>query len=652
MRWVIRIGLLVLILVVGLFGVLLMLPGDRIAVLASQQISNLTGREVTMSGEATVSFYPVLGVSTGPVTIANADWSDNGPMFQADSLKIGVEPHVLWGGDIRITGFEAIGPRVHLERAADGRVNWELGVEGVAPSGQSSGQASARSDRLALTLDRALIEDATFVFDDHVTGQRHGMSGMRLDLRWPEYDGRASFEVTVRPVDTTVEITGFLDEVGAFIEGAVSDVAVSATLPGGEIGFVGRAAAAGQVDGALSVKAGDINRIMAAFGQPPIALHGGLDQGASAKAQVTFVGDQRFSLRDMALDLGPNRITGAADIILSEERPFVAARIDAGDLDLSVLSTAQYEGTRTEQDTTLVEEGWSKAPIDASFLALANGKIALSADSIDLGDLKIGPASTKISLDRSRLVFALNEVLAYDAVIKGQFVMNNRSGLSVGGNIDVKGIDMERLLTDFADVTRFSGKADASINFLGVGQTQHDIMNSLSGEGVIKTGRGVIAGIDLDRLMRSGVVGGGTTVFDAMESSFTIKDGVAFNDDLLMQLPLARAEGRGTIGLGPRNIDYLFVPVLLEGEGTQGLAIPVRIRGPWTSPQIAPDLEEAIDLNLAAERKALEDQAEVELRRAVEKELGVELEEGQDIEDAMQDSLEEELLKGLKGLFD
>ena len=283
---------------------------------------------------------------------------------------------------------------------------------------------------------------------------------------------------------------------------------------------------------------------------------------------------------------------------------------------------------------------------------MANGEIALTAESVDLGDLKVGNVRSMITLDRSRLVFDLREVRAYKALITGNFVVNNRSGLSVGGDLKAAGIDMESFLTDAAGITRFSGEADASLSFLGVGASQQAIMESLSGKGAFQTGRGVISGIDLDKLMRSGVASGGTTIFDTMGATFTMENGFARNDDLLLQLPLAKAEGEGVVSLGKRRIDYLFTPILLEGESTKGLAIPVRIRGAWSDPEILPDMEAAIDRNFRDEKDELEDKAEEEVRRAVEKELGVELEEDESVEDALKRKLEEEATKGLLKLFE
>src|SRR5690554_2814243 len=170
-------------------------------------------------------------------------------------------------------------------------------------------------------------------------------------------------------------------------------------------------------------------------------------------------------------------------------------------------------------------------------------------------------------------------------------------------------------------------------------------MHSLSGNLKLATGRGVISGFDLDRLMRTGDGTGGTTVFDEVAASFVIKDGDMRGDDLKMTMPLATATGRGRIGLGARDIDYLFTPVLLQGESRRGLAIPVRIRGPWSSPKIRPDLDKAIDLNFKEEREKLDREmdrfVEKEIDRFVEKELGVKVEEGKSLEDAIKEEVQE-----------
>ena len=665
MRWILRLVGLVIVLALVAVVSIIMLPGDRIARIAADQISSLTGREVTMQGDTTVSFYPVLGISTGQVSVANAPWSEAGPMFTAQSLKIGVEPTALFGGDIRITGLEAVGPKILLERAANGAVNWEIGVEGVAPSGQGEGEtAPAPSNPLALTLDRALITDADLTYVDHGTGERIAMPGMDFDLRWPEYEGTATFDATLRPAGQPVQVSGHLDKVGNFIAGGVSALEATINAPGGKVVFAGRAGVQPQLGGRITADLDDTAGFMSSLGLAAPDIPAGLGRAMGANSDITLTPDMRLSLRETSLTLDGNRFTGAADVMLGGSKPRFNAQLNAGALDLSALAADDgAAGSAGGSGGAGASSGWPKTPIDAGALALADGEIALVADSVDLGDFKLGKTRTLMTLDRARMVFELRELQAYDGTITGQFVMNNRSGLSVGGDMAARGINLETFLADAIDVSRFAAKADGDLNFLGVGNSLHAIMNSLSGDGAVRTGRGVISGIDLDRLMRSGDGAGGTTVFDSLGATFTMQDGNLLNDDLLMTLPLAKAEGEGRIGLGAQDIDYLITPVLLEGENRRGLAIPVRIRGPWANPRITPDLEKAIDLNLKEEkekleqrvreeRKELEAKAEEEVNRTLEKELGVTREEGQSVEDAVKDRAEDALKEELFKLFD
>lgn len=654
MRWLIRLFMIVLAAAVLGIAAVFFLPGERIAGIAADQLSRMTGREVTMSGETTISFYPVLGVSTGAVTVANADWAGEAPMFQAESLKIGVEPQALFGGDIRITGLEAVGPQINLRRAKDGRVNWELNVEGVAPSGQGEGDsaAPAQSKRLSLTLDRALIENASLVYVDEVDGTTVRQSDVDFDLRWPDYEGAADFELTLRPGGEVVELSGTLERVGHFIDGGVSDVQAQISTKAGTASFDGRAGSTPEVAGKLTADLESTSEFMVLIGQGAMDIPEGLGRAVTLATDLTFK-DDRLSLRNAALGLDQNRFDGAADVDLSEDTPRLNVQLNAGALDLRGLSAGSSEsaGSGGGQGAA-TDEGWSKAPINASGLAAVNGEFALVADSIDLGDFKLGQVRTLATLDRSRLVFGLREVRAYDGLITGQFVMNNRSGLSVGGDMIATGINLQTFLSDAMDISRFEAKADGEVDFLGVGESVHAIMNSLSGGGAFKTARGVISGFDLDRLMRSGSGTGGTTVFDTLSATFTMEDGNLFNDDLTLKLPQASAAGEGRVGLGARDIDYLFTPRLLDGGSRDGLAIPVKIRGPWANPKITPDLEAAIDLNFEEEKKELERQARDEVEREVEKQLGIERQEGQSLEDAAKDALEDELERGLLKLFD
>jgi AsmA protein len=378
-----------------------------------------------------------------------------------------------------------------------------------------------------------------------------------------------------------------------------------------------------------------------------VTLPRGLGQSADVKAEVTLTPDRRLALRDMRADLGGNTLSGAADVSLNGV-PQVNAQLTAGALDLRALTGAEDKGGAQQS----AGSGWPKAVIDASGLGSFNGAISLGADSVDLGALTLGATRTLLSNDNSRMVFELREVRAYGGAFTGEFVLNNRSGLSVGGKLRASGVEMKPLLSDLAELTRFTGKADAQVSFLGVGGNVDAIMRSLSGTGALSVGRGSIEGIDLDDLLGSFDVQGGTTVFDAMTATFAIDRGVLRNQDLSMLLPNFETTGAGQVDLGAQTIDYTVTPKALRVNKDRGLAVPVRIVGPWAGPSIKPDLKAVLDLNFQEEKDRAEEKVKQKVEEKLAEELGVVRQEGQSVEDAVKDKLEDKLKRELFKIFE
>ena len=237
--------------------------------------------------------------------------------------------------------------------------------------------------------------------------------------------------------------------------------------------------------------------------------------------------------------------------------------------------------------------------------------------------------------------------------------MNNRGGLSVGGKIFASGISVQGVLRDALGMERLTGSGDAEMSFLASGSSVDAIMRSMSGKGAVRLGQGTIQGLDLNTLMGSGKGSGGTTVFDSLGATFTMTAGNLNNDDLLFVLPNYEARGKGRIGLGAQDIDYLFTPSALRANSGKGLAIPVSIKGPWSDPRIRPDLEAAINLNLAEEKakleqkaKELEDEAKARAQQKLKEKLGVVAQDGQSVEEAVKDKVEDKLKGQLLKLFD
>ena len=644
MKWIMRIiGALVLIAVVVVVGVL-MLPADRIARIATDQLSKITGRNVSVSGDVSMTFWPVLGVSAEGLEVGNASWAKEGAMLSTAQAAIGVDAGALLRGEIRITNIEAQSPTIRLESRKDGRASWQF-TDGAGAAQIETETTPAAAPR-PITIERLAITDATLIYDAE-GADLVSYEGVDLTLDWPDATGRADIAAAVRPAGERIAIDATIERFSGFLGGDVQPIDLSVSTKGGDMRLNGRASLQGAVAGRLNLDLDSTGAFLGALGLGAIDLPQGLGRSADIAADLTLTPDRRLALRDMTADLGGNRLTGAADIDLNGV-PNVNAQLTAGALDLKPLTG----GSGSDASAGGASAGWPKDAIDASGLAAFNGAFSLRAESIDMGALRLGATRTLLTNDRSRMVFELREVSAYGGKFTGEFVMNNRSGLSVGGKLRASAVQMKPLLTDLAGLSRFAGQGDAEVSFLGVGQSVDTIMRSLSGQGAVNVGRGSIEGIDLDDLLGNFDVQGGTTVFDSLTGTFVMDKGVLRNNDLRMLLPNFDASGAGQVDLGGQTLDYTITPRALRVNRDRGLAVPVRIYGPWSDPRVQPDLKAALDLNFKEERERAEDRVKEKLEQKLEEELGVVRQEGQSVEDAVKDQLEDKLKKELLKIFD
>ncbi|WP_238370060.1 AsmA family protein [Heliomarina baculiformis] len=641
MRWIFRLIGAVLLALVTLGAGLFLLPQERIAEIAAEQIRNQTGREVTIGGGVRLSLWPTLGVKTGPVTVANADWADAEPMLRAEALSVGLSARDLLRGRIRVSEVVAEQPDLRLQQSADGVGNWEFTeTEAVADGGETSGEAPGGSS--PVMLERLKLSDARLLYRREGGGE-FALSDVDLTLDWPEPSGVAHIGLAMSPAGERIKVAAQVANFQDFLASDVAPLTLEVATSGGTASFVGRARLNGEASGRVTMDADDIVKMQRALRLGQSFWPERMGRGVELVTEATYTLDQRLSLRDLSVLLDRNRVNGAADLYLADAVK-LTARLNADALDLTPVSAKGGGGGAGSGSTRL---GWSSTLIDASGLGLVNASVTLDAKSVRVAGTQLGAVQALFTLVDSRAVLDLVRVDAFDGEITGQLVANNRTGLSVGGALQAKGIEMQRLLSDMADINRFSGKADMKLTFLGVGQSADMIMRSLSGSGRIGMTAGEIAGIDLEALMDSGEQNGGTTVFETLKASFGITGGVLSNDDLAVELKNFRADGAGVIGLGERDIDYVITPVALRARGGEGLAIPVRISGSWARPRVQPDLEAVLKSNADVKLDALEERAKEKIRAKLSGAPG----DTRDVEELLKDKIEEEAKKGFLKLL-
>jgi AsmA protein len=240
-------------------------------------------------------------------------------------------------------------------------------------------------------------------------------------------------------------------------------------------------------------------------------------------------------------------------------------------------------------------------PVDLSALKGldANGKVqvgALQARGLKLADVK---AEVRAANGRA-------EIAPHSANLYGGSVAGAIAAQADGNRVTVKekltGINIGPLLRDFAQQDRLEGRGNLSLDVAAAGPTVEAIKKALAGSARIDLKDGAIKGINIAQVLRKAksALGGGEqaeaakqteqTDFSEFTASFTIKNGVAHNEDLDVKSPLVRITGRGDIDIGNSRIDYVTkaaVVATTQGQGgadlaeLKGLTVPVHLSGPF-----------------------------------------------------------------------
>lgn len=660
MRWIVRLIGLVVILVLVAVAAIFLIPTERIANLAARQFEAATGRALTISGSVSPTIWPSLGARIDGVTLANMAGSDAGPMLVAQSVDVGVGLSALIGGDLAVQRFEVNQPQIILERDASGRGNWVfdgLGAADADPVQTSGGMP-------AISLDRAVITGASLRYIDHAAGTDITIDGVDIDLTMPDAAGPANLSMTAQRGGQQGRIEASVGSVVGLLAGDV--VAISATLgaEGSEASFNGRAglqplAAEGRIELTAS-------RLAPALALAGISGAEPLPEAArplSAGGQVTLAPAGSVHLRSGVIGVGPNRINAALDLTFDGARPNLTGEIGADTLDLRAFTAGGDAATPAQTGGT----GWPSDRIDASALALLDARVGLTLGPVQTGFANLDAVRGALVIDRSRMVLELAEVRAFEGTLAGELVANNRSGLSVGGVMRLRDVQLLPLLEQAADFERLAGLASLDVQFLGSGQSVDAIMHSLSGAGRWDFTAGEIIGFDLAGMLRnldmSYVGEGNRTVFESLAGSYTMQGGVLSNEDMALDASVVTVAGNGTIDLGEQTMEYRVTPEAMRDADTgEALRVPLLITGPWAAPRFRLDIEGIAEQRLEEERARLEarareeaDRLEAEARarvqQRIEDELDITVEDGQSIEDAARQGLEDEVRSRLERLL-
>ncbi len=253
------------------------------------------------------------------------------------------------------------------------------------------------------------------------------------------------------------------------------------------------------------------------------------------------------------------------------------------------------------------------APVDLSGLKGLDAKGQLQIGALQVQGLKLANLKTKVSAAGGKAEIGPHSASLYEGSLAGSLTLDGNAN-RVTLKETLTNIAVGPLLRDLAEQDRVEGRGNVSLDVSAAGKTVNALKSALAGSAKVHLRDGAIKGVDIGALLRKArsALGSGSsqaadakekTDFSELSASFSIKNGVAHNEDLEVKAPLFRLDGAGDIDIGKSTIDYVAkasVVATAQGQGGKeleqlaGLTIPVHLTGPLA------DMKYQVDYRAAA----------------------------------------------------
>lgn len=667
------IGTLILLVVITVGVFLATFDANQYKQQLSDLVRQQSGRELTFQGDIGLTLYPALGMKLGSLTLSNAAGFGNQPMLSVNRVSASVDVLSILSLKPQVAQLVLDGLNVDLQKNAQGVTNWddlvkkgESAAEStpVAPStekpaddkpmeiagafgglnitnaninwndAQAGAQYSVRdlslvsgavepekafplSLKLSLSSAQQLASEIQLDTEVLLKNQTLKLSALKLNARAngeliPLHEVKlllnadvefaiTSNQLSIKGLSTQINTTGGL-------------LSSSAVKLAGEVGF-------DLNQQHLTIAVLDVSADLAGESVPNQKM-----RVALSSSQLDMRLDKRsIDLADLVMMLNDNRFEGFVKV-QDYAKPALSFKLNSDSFDVDRLTgwvrPEPVETPATQQSPTsepapdveiaLPMELLRSLKIDGE---LGIGKLVAQGLNMQNLLLRVKAADGVIDLNPIRLDL-------YDGNFDGALSINAQGEKPVYSvHKKLSAFHIGAFLKDFMQKDPVSGLANLQLDVTTQGDWLSQLKSNLNGKVAVAIEDGALSGFNLraeidkakaslqgEKLQDREVQ---KTDFSALSLSGVINNGVFATDDLILQAPLLRVGGAGTVNLVKESLDYLVnakVVGTTKGQGAgglnelAGLLIPVKISGSWLEPELDVQLDDILKKKFDAEK--------------------------------------------------
>ncbi|MGE3143181.1 MAG: AsmA family protein [Hyphomonadaceae bacterium] len=605
LRWgLILLGGLVALTLAGAGLIFFLLSRLDIRHEIERAVAHATGRQLVIAGDVGVSFYPVLGLRAEEASLANAPGGRAPALASIGAFKIGVRIAPLFRREVVVSRLVLDHPRIALEVDAQGRPNWVRSPALEALTGPAH-EAAASAQPLqseAFTLERVEIRHGEVSYLDARRNTAWIVSDVNLNTALTSLEAPMNVRGDLVYAGQKVSIEAAANTPGAIIAGRPMALTAHIDAPLVKGAFQGEVAApTGVFEGTVALDGPSFRRLVAWL-VAPIQAGYGLEAFTVCGRLETAPRQVSFSNASLTLDA----LRGRGDFVLQQEagRPYVSGRLEVFDLDINpylaaaaaapgASDAAIAEAGAAPRRSIDVREAPTEAPLDFSGLKAINADLELTAGSLKMQRMHFDRTQLSLVVHDGYLAATLHQIGLYGGTGAGRVEIDARTpDTHFRQELRADGVDARAMLGDAVGFSNLEGRTEINYALETHGRTQADLIRALDGRISFEVVGGTLHGVDLGgvattirRALNNELIAPeARTRLNGMSATFRIADGVMASDSLSFNTPELRLRGMGLIDLPARTLDMRVAAV-----GAL-LAIPFRVRGPWTGLLYASDL--------------------------------------------------------------
>lgn len=177
-KWtVITLGGIVLLLIAAVFVLTSVSDPNRYRGKIERIVSDLAGKPFVIEGKIAITWYPWLGIRTGPAHL------DNPAIVEWQSINVAAKAWPLLHGEVVADRIRLQSPRIHLRRDKQGHGNWEGFGGSATPSAVGpNGTVRPATASRAVQIAGIEIRDGTVDYLDEASGLQATLANVELDV--------------------------------------------------------------------------------------------------------------------------------------------------------------------------------------------------------------------------------------------------------------------------------------------------------------------------------------------------------------------------------------------------------------------------------------------------------------------------------------